>query len=423
MGSRKTETVSGAIEELALFGGAPEFEEPLHVGRPNIGDRRRLLARLDEMLDRRWLSNGGPLVQEFERRIEDLVGVKHCIAVCNATVGLEVAIRALGLSGEVIVPSFTFVATAHALQWQHITPVFADIDPQTHTIDPVHVERLITPRTTGILGVHLFGRGCDVDALTALARRHGLKLLFDAAHAFFCTHQGKRIGGFGEAEVFSFHATKFINSFEGGAVVTDDGELARRVRMMQNFGFQDYDEVVSVGLNGKMTEACAAMGLTSLESMAEFLAINRANYLRYRERLSGIPGIRLSEYDERETGNYQYVIVEIDAEGAGLNRDLLLALLQAERVLARRYFFPSAHRMEPYRTQFPDAGLALPNTRRLSAQVLSLPTGSAVDGPTIDRVCGLVRFAVARNAEVVGAWRRLRGGDEARVHPHGKATE
>ncbi|MDY6955157.1 MAG: aminotransferase class I/II-fold pyridoxal phosphate-dependent enzyme, partial [Thermodesulfobacteriota bacterium] len=173
-------------EDLAIFGGPAAFEERLYVGRPNIGDRQRLLQRIDDMLDRRWLSNEGPFVQELEERLANLLGVKNCLAMCNGTVGLEIAIRALGLTGEVIVPAFTFIATAHALQWQEITPVFCDIAADSYTIDTQKVEGMITPRTTGIIGVHLWGRPCDVEGLAEIAHHHKLKLLFDAAHAFGC---------------------------------------------------------------------------------------------------------------------------------------------------------------------------------------------------------------------------------------------
>lgn len=226
-----------SIDQLAIFGGVPAFEESLHVGRPNIGKRERLLERINEMLDRRWLTNNSPFVRQFEQRIAEMLGVKHCVAMCNATVALEIAIRAAGLSGEVIVPSFTFIATAHALQWQEITPVFCDIDPHTHNLDPRRVEQMITPRTTGIIGVHVWGRACDVEALTDIAQCHHLKLLFDAAHAFGCSYKGRMIGNFGDVEVFSFHATKFFNTFEGGAVVTNDDDLANKIRLMKNFGF------------------------------------------------------------------------------------------------------------------------------------------------------------------------------------------
>lgn len=395
--------MKSGLADLAILGGPKAFPEPLYVGRPNIGDRDRLLARINDLLDRRWLTNHGVYVQELEARIAAHVGVRHCIAMVNGTVALEIAIRASGLTGEVIVPSFTFVATAHALQWQQITPVFCDVDPRTHNLDPSRVESLITPRTTGILGVHLWGRPCDVEALADIARRRRLKLLFDAAHAFGCSHGGRPVGGFGDAEVFSFHATKFLNSFEGGAVVTDDDDLAGRIRLMQNFGFADYDEVVYVGTNGKMSEVAAAMGLTSLEGMDEFVAANRRNYRCYREELTGVPGVSLMEYDDSGPGNFQYIVLEVAEE---IGRDLLKDVLWAENVLARRYFHPGCHRMEPYRSCFPNAGLLLPCTERLTARVLTLPTGTAVSPEEIARVCDVVRLAVAHGPELR---ERLRG--------------
>lgn len=389
-----------AIAGLAIFTGKPAFASKRHVGRPNIGNRERLLARINDMLDRRWLSNAGIYVQEFERRVADLVGVKHCIAMCNGTIALEIAIRALGLKGEVIVPSFTFVATAHALQWQAVTPIFADIDPATHNIDPRRVEEMITPRTSGIVGVHLWGRGCDVEALTAIAQRHKLNLLFDGAHAFACSYKGTMIGNFGNAEVFSFHATKFLNTFEGGAVVTNDAGLAARIRLMKNFGFAGYDEVIYVGTNGKMTEVAAAMGLTGLESVEEFIEVNRGNYSRYKRELSGIPGVRLVEYDERDKCNYQYIILEIDEDVAGVSREQLVTILLAENVLARRYFYPGCHRMEPYRSYFPHAGMLLPETERLAERTLSLPTGTAVSTGDVDTICELIRCSLAHASEI-----------------------
>ncbi|MBF8258815.1 MAG: dTDP-4-dehydro-6-deoxyglucose aminotransferase, partial [Actinobacteria bacterium] len=326
------------MKDLAIFGSPPAFREKIHVGRPNIGNRERLLSRINEILDRRWLTNNGIYVQEFEREIARLAGVRHCIAACNGTIALEIVIRALGLEGEVIVPSFTFVATAHALQWQEITPVFCDIDPKTFTLSPDRVEELVTPATTGIIGVHLWGRTCDVDALGEIAERKGLKLLFDAAHAFGCSRGGRMVGSFGNAEILSFHATKFLNAFEGGAVLTNDDALAAKVRLMKNFGFSGYDNVIHVGTNGKMSEVSAAMGLTGLESMDEFIAVNRRNYERYRLELASIPGIRLMPYPEEERSNYQYVVLEIDDERTEIGRDRLVEVLHAENVIARRYF-------------------------------------------------------------------------------------
>lgn len=401
------------IDRLAIFGGVPSFQEKLHVGRPNIGNRRAILARIDDLLERRWFSNNGPCVQELEQRLAEFVGVKHCIAMCNATIALEIVIRALGLKHEVIVPSFTFIATAHALQWQDVTPVFCDIDPATHNLDPRRVEEALTPRTTAIVGVHLWGRPCKIEALSEIARERGLKLIFDAAHAFGCSHQGRMIGGFGDAEIFSFHATKFFNSFEGGAVATNDDELASRIRLMMNFGFAGYDEVVQLGTNGKMTEVSAAMGLENLLSLDEFVSTNRANYEHYRQGLERIPGLSLLRFDDEQRNNYQYVVVEIDEEVTQVSRDQIMEILWAENVLARRYFYPGCHRMEPYRSLFPDAGSRLPETERLVQRVLVMPTGTAVSREDINKLCDIVETVVRNGAEVR---RRLEQRQQATTH-------
>src|SRR6267154_5328531 len=388
------------LPDLAIFGNAPAFAEKVHVGRPNVGNRERLLSRINDMLDRNWLTNDGPYVREFEKRLAEFVGVRHCVAMCNATISLEIAIRALGLTGEVIVPSFTFVATAHSLQWQEITPVFCDIDPKTHNLDPLQVEKMITPRTSGIIGVHTWGRACDIGALEEIARRRKLELMFDAAHAFGCSYKGKLIGGFGRCEVFSFHATKFFNTFEGGAVLTNDDALAEKMRLMRNFGFSGYDNVIYIGTNGKMTEVCAAMGLTSLESVEKFVEVNHRNHSVYRRELEGIQGIRLMAYDARERPNYQYVILEVDELEAGLTRNEVIAVLAAENVLARRYFFPGCHKMEPYRSYFPHSTLMLPETEKLCRRVMALPTGTGVDEKGIVRICEIIRTAVTNSSSV-----------------------
>jgi dTDP-4-amino-4,6-dideoxygalactose transaminase len=378
---------------LAILGGLPTFTEPLHVGRPNIGDRARLLGRIKDMLDCRWLANNGPFVQELEHRIAEFLGVRNCIAMCNGTVALEIAIRALGMKGEVIVPSFTFVATAHALQWQEITPVFCDIDPRTHTLDTAQLERMMTPRTTGIIGVHVWGQPCAIGDIAQLAARRNLSVLYDASHAFGCNYRGQKIGNFGQAEVFSFHATKFFNTFEGGAVVTNDDDLAKRIRLMTNFGFAGYDNVIYLGTNGKMSEVSAAMGLTSLESLSDFITVNRMNYNEYRRRLVGIPGLRLHTYDESEECNYQYVVAELDEEEFGISRNMLVEVLHAENVIARRYFYPGCHRMEPYRSFFPHAGLLLPETEQVAKRVVVLPTGTSIGRAEIELICGIIRTA------------------------------
>jgi dTDP-4-amino-4,6-dideoxygalactose transaminase len=299
----------------------------------------------------------------------------------------------------VIIPSFTFVATAHALQWQEITPVFCDIDPITHTIDPALVERMITPRTTGIIGVHVWGNACNIEALEEIARRRNLKLLFDAAHAFSGSYNGRMIGNFGNAEVFSFHATKFFNTFEGGAVVTNDDELAAKIRLMKNFGFAGYDNVIYIGTNGKMSEVCGAKGLASFESIEEFIATNRRNYQHYMRELSRIPGIRFMEYGDEERKNYQYIVCEVDETETGISRDVLISILWKENVIARKYFYPGCHRMEPYRSYYPHAGLMLETTEEVAAKVLLLPNGTAVREEEIAEICSVIRIAIERSEE------------------------
>lgn len=392
--------VKESVEQLAIFNDLPAFSESVHVGRPNIGDRKKLLERIEDLLDRRWLTNDGPYVRELEQLIAERVGVKHCIATCNATIALELTIRALGMTGEVIIPSFTFIATAHALQWQEITPVFCDIDHLSHNIDPAQIETLIGPRTTGIIGVHVWGRACDIEALNEIARSRGLHLIFDAAHAFDCSYKGQMIGGFGDAEVFSFHATKFLNTFEGGSVVTNNDALAEKLRLMRNFGFHGYDNVIYIGTNGKMSEVSAAMGLTSLETIDEFTAINFRNYQQYRQELDGLSGVQLVQYDEQEKNNYQYVILEVDEHSSGLDRDMLIETLHAENILARRYFYPGCHHMEPYRSLYPDAWRNLPATERLTHSVVALPNGTAVDSVDISSICQIIRLSIS-NASLI----------------------
>jgi len=391
---------SSDLNQFAIFSGKPAFDQQLHVGKPNVGNRDRLNERFNDMLDRRWFTNNGPYVQEFEQKIAEYSGAKHCIAACNATIALEITIRGLGLKGEVIVPSFTFIATAHALQFQEITPTFCDVGENSHNIDPKRIEALITPRTTGIIGVHVWGEVCDVEAITEIAKRRNLKVIFDAAHALGCSHNGKMIGSFGDAEVFSFHATKFLNSFEGGAITTNDDELAKKLRYMRNFGFAGYDNVEYIGTNGKMTEVCALMGLTSLEEIDELIAINRRNYECYSSCLKDVPGIKLFPYSDTEKRNYQYIIVDVDAEKTGISRNDLVKVLHAENILARRYFYPGCHQMEPYRSYFPHAGLLLPRTEALTTRVMSLPNGSQVQTQDIEHICDIIGRAVEHGSEI-----------------------
>lgn len=400
------------LGDLALWGGSPLFLEPRHVGRPNTGNRERFLERVNQLLERQWLTNGGPFVGQLEERIATMAGVKHCLAICNATAALGITARALGLCGEVIVPSLTFIATAHALQWHGITPVFCDIDARTHNIDPEAVEALITERTTGILGVHLWGRPCDVEALTRLARAYDLRLIFDAAHAFACSHVGRMLGGHGDAEVFSFHATKFFNTFEGGAVTTNDDGLAEKIALMRNFGFTGHDQVDALGINAKMSEISAAMGLTLLDELDGLIRRNRECYDHYRRELDGVPSLEVVTYDEHERNNYQYVVLEIDEELAGIHRDEIVELLNAENVLARRYFYPGCHRMEPYRSSSRAAGFRLPQTELVAGRLLTLPSGAAVSADDVMRITDTIRFIIREACAITARLTAERGQED-----------
>jgi dTDP-4-amino-4,6-dideoxyglucose len=391
------------VEDLALLGGEREFAHPVVVGRPVAGDTPRFVARLQGALERQWLTNGGPLVREFERRIAERVQAPHCVVTSNATTALQLLARAAGLRGEVIVPSLTFVATPHALEWLGLRPVFCDVDPHTGNADPASVAAAVTPRTSAILAVHLWGRPCAVDELELLAARHRLTLIFDAAQAFGATYRGRPVGNFGSAEVFSFHATKVVHAFEGGCVVTNDATLAERLRTMRNFGMNAEREVVGPGTNAKMSEPAAAMGLTTLDAYDATAARNRINSARYARRLAGVPKVRLLSFDERQRHSHHYVIALVEPVAGALNRDLLADVLAAENVVTQKYFSPGCHRMPPYRDR---VTVDLPHTDALAERVLALPTGPSVSADDIDRICHLVRFAT-EHASAVAALAEL----------------
>ncbi|MCA9187054.1 MAG: aminotransferase class I/II-fold pyridoxal phosphate-dependent enzyme, partial [Planctomycetales bacterium] len=386
-----------------IFGGQPAFADPLHVGRPNLPNRDRYLARINDIFDRAWLTNDGTYLRQFEQVICDVTGASACVAVANGTIALQLLMQVLGLHGEVIVPSLTFIATAHALAWQGISPRFADVDLESCCLDPDAIEAAITPRTTAILAVHLWGRVCNVQRLQEIADRHGIELIFDASHAFGASKHGRMVGNWGRAETFSFHATKFVSAAEGGAIVTNDVELAERLRLARNFGFAARDHVSTLGINGKLSELHAALGLTSLEEMEFTIETNRRNAFRYAERLIDVPGVKLLTTQDQSRSNYQYVVVLIDDRVARIDRDTLVKVLEAENVQARRYFSPGCHRSAPYADdQGTIDGFWLPNTERIVSSAMSLPNGVAIDRATVDTVSDLVRFAVHSAAEIRG---------------------
>ena len=369
----------------------------LHVGLPNLGERGAFIRRVRGALSRRRLSNDGPLNREFERTIEKMLRVKHAISVCNATVGLQIACKALELKGEVILPSYTFVATAHALSWEGITPVFVDIDAETHNIHPPAVAKAITKKTTGIVGVHLWGRACDTKTLGMIAKKFNLKVMYDASHAFMCSHEGTMVGNFGECEVFSFHATKFINCIEGGAITTNRDDLAEKIRLMRNFGFRGFDNVISLGINGKMNEISAAMGLTNLEASKRIVKKNKKNYDLYKKGFQGVKGIEILTYSQKEKNNYQYLILEIRKPHALSLRDQIVKRLQERKIMARKYFWPSCHKMSPYNKFRPKHPLS--QTNLVANRVIVLPTGQQIRDQDIKTIVTLIRGCLPEKAE------------------------
>jgi dTDP-4-amino-4,6-dideoxygalactose transaminase len=347
------------------------------------------------------------VLKEFEARVAEYAGVAHCVAVGNGTLALQLAIHAAGFHSDVIVPSLTFVATAHALAWQGIRPVFADVDPHTWTLDPHSVERAWTPATSGIMGVHLWGQVCDTESLERTAKRYDVPLLYDASHALGCRRGGTPIGNFGLAETVSFHATKFVNAAEGGAVLTNDSALAQQLRELRNFGFAGPGDVVRVGVNAKMSEISAAIGLTSLEFAPEIVAVNRTNDATYRLAIDRLPGLSTKSFNDGEPTNYQYVVMEVDSRQTGLTRDDIVAVLRAENVYARRYFYPGCHQLPTYR-HLPH--IELPHTEAILARVVTLPTGLAVDQTDILQIGCILELALSDPPRVQ---RALSSGHEA----------
>ena len=368
---------------------SPRFAAPLHVGRPNVGDRQEFHRLIDEILDRNWLTNAGPVVHEFERTLQDYLGVRNCIATCNGTVALEIAIQALDLAGDVILPAYTFAATAHAVRRVGATPIFADISAQSHNVDPAAVQARLSDRTSAILAVHLWGRPAPIEPLVTIANTVGIPLLFDAAHAFGCSAGGRMVGGFGRLEVLSFHATKFFNTLEGGAIVTNDDDLADRLRLYRNFGFSGYDNVVALGTNAKMNEVSAAMGLVNFANLDRVVSANRANHEAYARAFREADSVRLLDYDSSERCNYQYAVIEI-GDDFPASRDEVIQRLHDNNVLARRYFWPGCHRMQPYLADLESQLPHLARTEDVAARVVVLPTGTAVSPEDCAAVAELV---------------------------------
>lgn len=370
----------------ALLGGDSAFPTPIYVTRALAPDAEIFGQRTAGIFRSRWFTNDGPTVQELEELLAIRLGVSFCAAFASGTVALQTALRALDLSGEVITTPFTFPATVHAITWAGLSPVFCDVDPETYNVDVRRVEELISPRTSAILPVHVFGNPCDVLALEKLARSYGLKIVYDAAHAFGSSYLERSIGSWGDLTVFSFHATKIFHTAEGGAAVGQDPRLCERLASLRNFGIVNEEEVRGIGTNGKMSELHAAVGLAVLERSAEEVETRQRLAAYYDERLSAVEGVVLQRFPHEAIRNGYNFTIEIDARRFGLCRDEVHIALRAENIITRKYFSPLCSENESYR-MLPSADpKKLPNAHRLASRILSLPLYGDLDFADIDRI-------------------------------------
>lgn len=364
--------------------------DPIFVTRPFLPELDELLPSLREIWDNRVLTNGGPFHQRFEKALAEYLGVEHLSLFNNGTIALITALQALEITGEVVTSPFSFVATGHALLWRGLTPVFADIDPNTFNLDPAAVERALTGQTRAILPVHCYGRPCDLDGLARVADRHGLKLIYDAAHTFGVRVRGRGLASFGDLSVLSLHATKVFNTFEGGAIISPNAEMKAKIDRLKNFGFAGETTVEVAGLNGKMNEFSAALGLTQLKHVERVLRARGEIDRQYRERLTGVPGLSCHGWPEGTAANYAYFPILVDDTIFPLSRDELYEKLKNEGVYTRRYFYPLISEFSMYAglpSAWPDN---LPVATEVSRRVLCLPIYPELELKTVDIICALI---------------------------------
>lgn len=367
--------------------------KPLYVTRPTLPPFEEIVPLLEEIWGSRTLTNGGPFHQRFELELANYLGVPYVTLVTNATIGLMVALRQLHVSGEIITTPFSFVATGHSILWHAATPVFADIDPVTLNIDPAQIERHITPRTSAILAVHCYGRPCDVDAIQAIATKHKLKVLYDAAHAFAVRRNGRSVLNYGDLSVLSFHATKVFNTFEGGAIIAQDLETKQSIDRLCNYGIVDEVTVEDTGLNAKMSEFNAALGLLQLRHVDAAIRKRREIDARYREWLSGIPGIQCAIEHVDPSGHNFYSFPILIGANYPLSRDALYSKLREHDVYARRYFFPLISNLPMYRELSSASAQNLPVANTIASQVLCLPMFPDLLEAEQREICSLIRSA------------------------------
>lgn len=377
----------------AILGHAPAFEKLVPIARPLLPKLSELTNDLEICLDTGILAKG-PHRDIFEQAVAQYLGVRNAVAVSNCTSGLMLAYRGLELSGDVIVPSFTFMATVSALVWAGLRPVFADVDSRSTNLDPAAVEATLTPATTAIVGVHNSGNPAEIDELEQLAECHNLFLIFDAAHAFGSRYKKTHLGRQGDAQVFSLSPTKVLAAGEGGIVATDDDRLAERIRVGREFGHRGNYDSEFPGLNARLPEFNALLGQHSLRKL-DAAVLHRNEIARtYRQRLKQLSGVSFQELGEGNLSCYKDFSIMIDATAFGLNRDQLAAVLTAENIETRTYFDPPVHRQIAYRCYAPPTG-ALPNTELLSETILNLPIWSDMDMSIVSRICSVIETAHA----------------------------
>jgi len=374
------------VSKLAILGGKSQFVDRLGIVSPRLPILEQIAEPLREALRTGRLTNHARYVPEFEQELVEKLEVPHVTAVGNATLGLILALDALQQAGDVILPAYTYCASAHALFWAHrqLKPVFVDILPDIFTIDPIAVEAAITPRTTAILAVHIYGHPCEIDELEKIAQRHGISLIFDSAHAFGSHYKDKLIGRFGDAEIFSFHATKVFPVGEGGCITTGNGDFAKHLSIARKFGDPGDGNTQFPGINAKMQEFNAIVGLEMLKVVDQHIT-NRRNYAtNLIGRLNQVPGIAFQTIRPYVFTNYQNFVILVDEKEFGLSRDQLFEALVAENILARKYFYPPLHWHDAY-AEYRD--VSLPVTERIASQVLCLPFYSEMTREMLDGLC------------------------------------
>lgn len=383
----------------AILGGPPVFADRLPFMRPTLPPWESLAASVREIVGTGLLTKGRYL-ELFEDRVARHLGVKHAVAVSSCTTGLMLVYRCLGLHGEVLVPSFTFMATVHPLVWQGVTPVFVDVDPLAWNIDPDCIEARITPRTTAIVAVHIFGNPAAAEELENIARRHGLALVFDSAHGFGALHHGAPLGGYGLAEVFSTSPTKLLVTGEGGVVATNDDHLAGQIRVGREYGNPgNYDSVLP-GINARMQEFSAILGLHSLDMLEDNASRRNQLAARYRDGLAEVPGIKFQTVNPWDRSSYKDFTIRVDAPEFGLDRDTLSQALAQEGIDTRAYYVPPVHQQSTYRDLARRQRPYLPITESLAADVLSLPMYSHMPVDCVSRVCEAMRRLHMHASEV-----------------------